>query len=915
MTGFRIRAVAGAALLALLPVLWLSGCVTSGMTADSAAVESPSPFAEKLAGTERRDGLLTFHLDRKEGKVWLELPAPAALQPPAAPQPPAALQPPAAPQPPHSAQLSRQPEGVIGEYLYVEGLLTGLGSNSIGLDRGQLGPSRLVVLRRLGNRLLVEEQNLDFRALSDDPRERKATRESFANSVLWAGEIEEEAPDGRALVDFTSFLVRDAHGVSRQLEDAGQGTYSLDETRSAVDFSACLGFPDNLEFEALLTFVSDSPGELVSRTAPRGEAFGLVQHHSLIRLPDEGYRPRRFDPRTGSFAIAFQDYAAPLDESIEKRWIVRHRLTRTGPDSELIYYVDSGAPEPVRSALIEGASWWAEAFAAAGFPEGYRVEVLPDDVHPLDVRYNVIQWVHRSTRGWSYGGGVIDPRTGEMIKGHVSLGSLRVRQDRLIFEGLLGTGKTGSGDRDDPIELALARIRQLAAHEVGHTLGFAHNFAASTYGRASVMDYPAPWVRITDTGELDVSQAYAVGVGAWDVHSTRYAYSEFPDAESEARGLENLIRDSLQEGLLFLSDQDARPPGAAQPIASLWDNGADAAAQLVEELEVRRIALGRFGLDNISEGSPVALLEEVLATVYFRHRYQLEAALKMIGGLNYAYALKGDGRSSVESLSAQDQRRALGVVLSALSVEALDLPEAVLELLAPRPFGYETNREMFAHRTSPAFDAIGAAATAAGLVVDGLLQPQRAARLVDLHRRNSDLPGLDEVLNRLIDAGFVEGAGEGSGELGRYREIRHAVQNVIATGLIGLASDAGAAPSVRAAAESSLRRIVRIMRTMRMMRMVPMTGAGDRAPASDAGAHEMLLASTVSRFLDRTASVVIEDGSRGASPAIPPGSPIGTTPRLAGSGGAGGFGGAGAGDLGDCSMASGQVAMISGGAI
>ena len=554
----------------------------------------------------------------------------------------------------------------------------------------------------------------------------------------------------------------------------------------------------------------------------------------------------------------------------------------------------------MRSALIEGASWWAEAFAAAGFPGAYRVEVLPDDVHPLDVRYNVIQWVHRSTRGWSYGGGVIDPRTGEMIKGHVSLGSLRVRQDRLIFEGLLGAGKTGSGDQDDPIELALARIRQLAAHEVGHTLGFAHNFAASTYGRASVMDYPAPWVRPTETGELDVSQAYAVGVGSWDVYSTRYAYSEFPDAESETRGLESLIRESFEDGLLFLTDQDARAAGAAQSIASLWDNGADAAEQLAEELEVRRIALARFGLHNIAEGSPVALLEEVLATVYFRHRYQLEAAVKMIGGLNYAYALKGDGRSGVEALSAQDQRRALAVVLSALSVEALDLPESVLELLAPRPFGYQTHREMFAHRTSPAFDAIGAAETAAGLVVDGLLQPQRAARLVDLNRRNSDLPGLDEVFNRLIAAGF----GEGAGELGRYREIRHAVQNVIAAGLIGLASDAEAAPSVRAAAESSLRQILGL------------------TSESGAGAHEMLLASTVSRFLDRTASVAIEDGSRGARPAIPPGSPIGsligTMPRFAVSGrtgGTGGFGGAGVGDLGSCSMASGQVVMISEGAM
>ncbi|MCP4204925.1 MAG: DUF5117 domain-containing protein [bacterium] len=820
------------ALAALAPIAALAaalGCASVGTTGGPAGTESAAAFAKRLAATEAREGLLTFHLDRKEGKVWLELPAPG------------------------ESTEDTGAEGVIGEYLYVEGLLTGLGSNPIGLDRGQLGPSRLVVLRRLGNRLLVEEPNLGFRALSNDERERRATRQSFANSVLWAGKIEEEAPDGRSLVDFTSFLVRDAHGVTRQLERADQGEYRLDTERSAVDFSACLAFPDNLEFEALLTFVSESPGPLVSRTVPIGEAFGLVQHHSLIRLPDDGYRPREFDPRAGSFAISFQDYAAPLDESIEKRWIVRHRLSLGGPDSELVYYVDSGAPEPVRSALIEGASWWERAFEAAGFPGAYRVELLPDGVHPLDVRYNVIQWVHRSTRGWSYGGGVVDPRSGEMIKGHVSLGSLRVRQDRLIFEGLLGTEKTGSGDPDDPIELALARIRQLSAHEVGHTLGFAHNFAASTYGRASVMDYPAPWVRPTADGELDVSAAYAVGAGAWDVHSTRYAYTEFGDAESEAIGLDTIVRESLDRGLLFLSDEAARPPGAAQPIASLWDNGTDAAQQLAEELEVRRVALKNFGAGNIAEGSPLGLLEEVLATVYFRHRYQLEAAVKMVGGLDYSYALRGDGEHGVEPLPAADQRRALEVVLSALSIEALDLPETILGLLAPRPFGYGDNRELFEHRTAPAFDAIGAAETAADLVVQALLQPERAARLVDLNRRASDLPGFDEVLDRLFEAAFDAGPDESSREV----EIRRATRGVVVRGLIDLASDAGAAPSVRAQAESSLRRI-----------------RDNVKPA--AGAHAAWLESTASRFLDRTS---IDDSEQTSPPEIPPGSPIGITPH------------------------------------
>ncbi len=837
----------------LAPALLAAGCASTGASAAGKAKvkTAPSdPIAKKMAEAEKRSGLFDIYLDRKAGKVWLELPAvPATGE---------AIE---------GEETTPAHEGVVGEFLYVEGLLTGLGSNPVGLDRGQLGDTRVVVFRRLGNRLLIEEPNLSYRALSDDARERRATHQSFASSVLWAGPIEEVTPDGRSLVDLTSFLVRDAHGVVRQLEQTGQGKYRLDAERSAIDFSSCLAFPDNLEFEALLTYAGDTPGPLVAQTAPIGEAFGLVQHHSLIRLPDDGYTPREFDPRAGSFAIRFQDYAAPLAETIEKRWIVRHRLSKTGPDAEIVYHVDPGAPEPVRSALIEGASWWSEAFAAAGFPGAYRVEVLPDDAHPLDVRYNVIQWVHRSTRGWSYGGGVIDPRTGEMIKGHVSLGSLRVRQDRLIFEGLLGTEKTGSGAADDPIELALARIRQLSAHEVGHTLGFAHNFAASTYGRASVMDYPAPWVSVGDDGALDVSAAYALGVGSWDAYATRYAYAEFDGPESEAAGLDAIVRESIDNGLAFITDRDARPPGAAQPVGSLWDNGEDAAEELASVLDVRRVALASFGEHNITEGTPLALLEEVLAPVYFYHRYQLEAATKMIGGLAYGYPVRGDGQPGVEPLAGDDQRRALRVVLSALAPAALDLPESVLSLLAPRPFGHGSNRELFEHRTSPAFDGLGAAATAADLVVQGLLQHERAARLVDQNRRDHSLPGFDEVLDALLSASFPADSDESA----RRAEIRREVQNVVVDGLIALAGNSAAAASVRARAESGLE------------------GLGESLSGASAEAPERALAGRIGRFLNRTA---MDEMAAIRPPEIPPGSPIGAFAPAIGA------------TFGDCSMGS-----------
>jgi hypothetical protein len=361
---------------------------------------------------EKLGGLLTLYIDHDEGKVWLQIPADTGRS------------------------------GLVGSYLYVEGLRTGLGSNPVGLDRGISGDTKVVDLRLVGSRLLVEEQNLGFRALTESESERRATRESFATSVIWAGPIR-TGLSGERLVDLTPFVVRDAHRSAGALRRAEQGDFELDPDRSVVDLDACRAFPDNLELEAVLTFKGKEPGRFVRETAPSPEAITLVQHHSFVRLPDAGYRPRRFDPRTGSFAVSFQDYAVPLDQPIERRWIVRHRLEKTNPQAEsspviepIVYYVDSAVPEPVRSAVLEGAGWWAEAFAAAGFEDAFRVEVLPVDVDLLDIRYNVIEWVHRSTRGWSYGGGVVDPRTGEMVKGHVRLGSLRVRQDRLLFEGL-----------------------------------------------------------------------------------------------------------------------------------------------------------------------------------------------------------------------------------------------------------------------------------------------------------------------------------------------------------------------------------------------------------------------------------------------------------------------------------------------
>jgi hypothetical protein len=791
-------------------------CLLALPSAPPAGGAEKPALEEKVAGLERKEGLLTFHVDRKAGAIWLELPAGDA-------------------------------QGTLGSYLYVEGLLTGLGSNPVGLDRGQLGDTRVVTFRRLGGKVLLEQPNLRYRAQSANSDEVRAVHESFARSVLWGAEIAAEAKDGRVLVDFTPFLLRDAHDVVATMKRTGQGTFSLDTTRSGVDPSASLAFPDNVEFEALLTFTSGEPGELVRDTAPTAQAVTLVAHHSFVRLPDAGYRPRAFDPRSGYFAIEFADYAVPLAAPLDTRWIVRHRAV---PGKPIVYYVDSGAPEPVRSALIEGASWWAAAFEAAGLPGAYRVEVLPPGAHPLDVRYNVIQWVHRATRGWSYGGGVVDPRTGEMIKGHVTLGSLRVRHDRLLFEGLVGADQTGRGGAQDPIVASLARIRQLAAHEVGHTLGLAHNFAASTYGRESVMDYPAPLVRRRGDGSLDLSEAYTTGAGRWDVQAIRYGYTRFATEAEESAGLAAILAESEREGWLFLTDEDARSAGAAHPLASLWDNGPDPAAALVETLAIRAAALERFGARSLAPGRPLALLEEVLAPLYFHHRYQLQAAAKAIGGLEYSYAVRGAG-GPVEAVpvAAARQRQALQAVLAALDPRALDLPEPVLRALLPRPAGFGRSREQFATRTEPAFDALGAAATAARMVVDELTQPERSARLVDFHRRDPALPGLDDVLQALVTAAFVP-----AGDSGRLAEVRRAVQGEVVGGLVRLAENGATSTAVRARAESAL------------------ADLENRLAAPGGDPHRAFLAAEIARHQSRQRG---DAPAPSPAPPPPPGQPIG----------------------------------------
>lgn len=782
-------------------------------------------YSEAIQGLDVKQGLITTIVDADNGKVMLS--------------------------------LRPQSDGTLGRYIYTGYLTAGLGSNPVGLDRSRPSESHTLAFKQAGGKVMAVIENHRYRASADSLAEKKAVETSFAQSVIWSTTILETSEDGAVLIDISSLLMRDAVGVAAQLKSRGQGSFKIDPSRSFLDTSEAHAFPENLEFDAHITFAGTSPGGEVRATTPVPNSVSLIMHTTFLKLPDDGYKARIADQRAGVVSTSHIDMSAPLSGNTAVQLARRFRLEKDADGTvinPIIFYIDNAAPEPIRSALLDGARWWSDAFDAAGFKDGYRAEILPEGVHPLDARYNMVNWVHRATRGWSYGASVFDPRTGEILRGVVLLGSLRVRQDIKIFEALAGAQNTGTGSADDPVELALARIRQLSAHEIGHSLGFSHNMAASSYGRESVMDYPAPDVRLDEAGEIDFSNAYSVGTGGWDKWVTKYLYGEYDDADPSQKHA--LFREADAAGLLYVSDNDSRSPGSGHIRGSLWDNGADAVDELNSLMQVRAKALASFGEQNLREGEHYSALQTKFVPLYLYHRYQVQAAAKFVGGYDFVYRAEGDGRPKPKPVSTSEQMRALRAILATLSPEALVINENLALLLSPRGGGGgdpQFGREAFSGSAAPSFSTEEAVAAAADLVFDALLHPRRLQRLAEQSHYEADAVDINIVATELIGSMMDVSRGEAA----RSTAVRAIVMERMTEHLIAALHSPNTGMLVRSAVRSAL---------------LDVKQAAERARGA-LGSHAALLGQRIDDAFARAKTPAVKTP---AGPTPPPGSPIGS---------------------------------------
>jgi hypothetical protein len=778
------------------------------------------------------------------------------------------------------------------EILMNTGLAAGLGSNDIGLDRGSGGGAKIVSFQRVGPRVLMVQPNMSFRSSSANPRERKSVEDSFAKSVLWGFAVAGES-NGHVLIDATDYLLRDVTGAGSSLRP---GAYRLDRTRSAFYLPRTKAFPKNSEIEMTLTFVNDAtggrgggggagptqgPGPIpetgtsgrgggggrggglfsgsVASVTPSAEAVTLREHVSFVELPDDNYKTRYDDPRAGYGGLTYMDYSVPIGETMQMRFIRRHRLEKKDPNAAISdpvkpiqYWVDPGAPEDIRKALVEGASWWSQAFEAAGFRNAFQVAVLPDGADPMDIRYNMINWVHRSTRGYSTGGSVSDPRTGEILKATVTLGSMRDRQDYMIFEGLTSPYITGNEKPDAPYQAALKRIRQLSAHEVGHTIGLGHNYYDSEKGWISVMDYPHALEKLNADGTIDISDAYPQHIGDWDKVAVNYGYHQFAPGTDEKKELTKILDDAWAQDLHYMTNQDTD----SNPKVDQWSNGVDQADELVRMMKVRRAALNRMGEHTIRAGVPMATLEEPLVPIFMYHRYAVESAASMVAGQDYIYGMRGDNRTPTKGVGVDDQRKALDALTYTLRPSELTVPKPILDLIPPRPPGWGLHRELFARTTGDTFDPLAPATVASDVTIGFLLQLDRAARMVGQHAVDPRLPGLEDVIDRLVAATW-----DAPTTTSYEAAVRRAEERVLVDRLMWLANSA---PNSQ----------VRAIATYKLTKLMARAKTAVNKTELDT-AQRQLLAADIKRFLDRPLDLARP--FQHATPDAPPGAPIGDT--------------------------------------
>ncbi|MFN2445212.1 MAG: zinc-dependent metalloprotease [Vicinamibacterales bacterium] len=752
--------------------------VASFSPVDTYAQQAPATtIAERTGGLQRVDGFVPFYWDAARGRVLIEVP------------------------------------GLSQDVLYYVSAASGAGSVELPFDRGILTDS-VIRFERSGPRVLVVEQNLRYRAVGGDAALVENVRDSFASSVLAALAVEADE-GGRLLVDATPLFLRDAADVEGRLRRVNQGTFRFDAARSGFYPARMKAFPENTEIETIVTFAGDNPGLLVDNVTPDGRAFTLRIHHSFLKAP-EGYTPRIADPRIGVSAVAFRDYAKPFNEGTEVQWATRWRLEKQNPGAAMsepkkpiVFYLDPAIPEPVRTAMREGTLWWNKAFEAAGFRNAVQVKDPAPDMDPMDIRYAWVLWINRDERGFSSGGTYRDPRTGEILGSKTRMDSHRIRTIGNYWESYTPTDageacglflpapdhvialaqQRDAGMPEGERDIALLRQSLLTAHELGHALGFGHNFASSLNDRASVMEYPTPRVKVVGN-RLDLSESFQRATGEYDALMARYAYTELPAAR-EREGLEAVIRDMRAKGMHYLPPTDPR--------WSWYDDRATPTEYLRETIAARKIMLDQYGPGVLTGGEPLGSLRDMrLWMTYLHHRWAIEAGIRYVGGMYHHIAVKGEALPATEIVPAALQRDVLALLMDIVEPANMTLSEALLAQLTPHP---GNNLEDLSE--DYVFDHLRAARILSALVLEPLLEPERAARLVALADRQPGALTLPDVVQAMLTRTWLAPRDAD----GKHRSLRRVTQRVALDSMMILGAHANATPEARAYVLDQLARL------------------------------------------------------------------------------------------------------------